>query len=184
MRIIAGTAKGIPLVTPKGREIRPTLDRVRESVFNIIAPALDEETVFLDLFTGTGANGLEALSRGGARSVFVDSSPQSLEISRKNAAKARLSDRATFVRMTLPDNLSKVVRQHGPADIVYADPPFDFDAYEVLLKVIAEAEPHTPQQLVIVEHPSRTTLLEQVSGLNQYRTETYGRASISFYRRG
>lgn len=183
MRIIAGTAKGIPLASPKGREIRPTLDRVRESVFNIIAPNLDEDTVFLDLFTGTGANGLEALSRGASKAIFVDSAAQSLEIARKNASKARLGDCAVFLRMTLPDNLAKVVQQHGPADIIYADPPFDFDAYGTMLEVIATTEPYTPQQLVIVEHPSRTALPEVVSGLNRYRTETYGEAAISFYRR-
>ena len=94
MRIIAGTAKGARLESPIGNDIRPTLDRVRESLFNIIAPRL-ECGPFLDLFAGTGANGIEALSRGAAQADFIDRDPRPTALVEKNLDRTRLSDRAS-----------------------------------------------------------------------------------------
>lgn len=122
MRIISGTAKGIPLVVPKG-EVRPTTDRVREALFSILGERIIDANV-LDLFAGSGALGIESLSRG-ARSVqFVDMNRASCEAVRKNLDKARLASRA---RIAQADALGYVQRESRSAlryDIIFADPPY------------------------------------------------------------
>lgn len=184
MRIISGSARGVQLAAPKGRDVRPTLDRVRESVFNILAPELDgDSVVFADLYCGTGANGLEALSRGASKAVLVDSQATALECARKNATKAKLSDRAVFIRVSLPARLETALNLHGPLNVVYADPPFDSGDHERLLTAIAEAAILAPEGIVIIEHSSRRDTPKSVPGLSRYRQEHYGETMVSFYRR-
>jgi 16S rRNA (guanine966-N2)-methyltransferase len=183
MRIISGSAKGVPLESPKGRDVRPTLDRVRETVFNILTPWLDEEVVFFDLFTGTGANGLEAASRGVKQSILVDSSTNSLSMVEKNAQKTKLTESIQCVRTSLPAGLAKVVQQYGPADLIYADPPFAFEEYEELLRILSATEPFPAQQLMIIEHAGTLELPEQVESLKRSWCESYGHTSVSFYER-
>lgn len=183
MRIISGSAGGVPIESPKGRDIRPTLDRVRESVFNILTPWLDDETIFLDLFTGTGANGLEAASRGVKKSILVDSTSASLSIARRNIEKTKLGDQATCERALLPDGVPKLIGRHGPIDVIYADPPFAFEDYEELLQNIAITKPYPAQQLTVIEHSDKRILPERVEGLLQYRRELYGQTAVTFFER-
>jgi 16S rRNA (guanine966-N2)-methyltransferase len=183
MRIIAGSARGVPLESPKGQDIRPTLDRVRETVFNIITPYIDENTVFMDLFTGTGANGLEALSRGAKKAILVDSSPKSTEIALNNAKKTRLDDCATIERGVLPDKLPSLLRRYGWIEIVYADPPFDFTGYQDLLEVLDASKSISGTSIVVIEHQTSTDLPESVGSLARKRCEDYGHTSVSFYER-
>lgn len=183
MRIIAGKLRGATLAPIKGTDIRPTLDRVRESVFNILTPYLDEESVFLDLFSGTGVNGFEALSRGVKKSIFVDASPQSLKIVRQNAEKLRVLDDCVLIRGSIPEKLVSIGRQFEPVGIVYADPPFNYPDYHGLLCGIDLSGVVEPDGLVLVEHDAkRSTLPEDAGNLHRYREETYGHTQLSFYR--
>lgn len=118
MKIIAGQAKGFPLLIPKG-EVRPTQDRVREALFNILHPILPGARL-LDLFCGTGSVGLEALSRGAARACMVDASRASCNAARENMKRSKLSG-GTVVQA---DCLAYVQRDHGQYDIIFADPPY------------------------------------------------------------
>lgn len=183
MRIISGSSGGVPIESPEGSDIRPTLDRVRESVFNILIPWLDDETVFLDLFTGTGANGLEAASRGVKKSILVDSTPTSLTIARRNIEKTKLGDQATCERVLLPDGLAKLIGRHDPIDVIYADPPFAFEEYDELLRIIAITKPYPAQQLTVIEHSDTRILPERVKDLIQYRREVYGQTAVTFFER-
>ena len=183
MRIIAGTARGVPIQVPKGRDVRPTLDRVRESVFNILTPDLEPETHFADLFCGTGANGLEALSRGVASVVFVDANAESLSCARANAEKTKLSDCARFTRASIPERLSTAIAPLGRIDVIYADPPFAYANYEELLGACSSLEALPHHGLVVVEHSSRVEIPQIVGELTRFRVERYGETSVSFYQR-
>jgi len=182
MRIIAGTARSILLVKLSGKDIRPTPERVRESIFNILIPQLDETTVFLDLFTGTGVNALEALSRGAKQAILVDSASESLNIARKNAQKTKLENQCRFVRGAIPNKLDYIAKNFLPATIVFADPPYAYPDYPGLLEALSIPNLLAPDALVLIEHDNRHTLTEQVLNLQQYRVQTYGSTNISFYK--
>jgi 16S rRNA (guanine966-N2)-methyltransferase len=177
MRVIAGTARGIPLIAPEGRDTRPTSDRVRESLFNILGPRI-VGAEFLDLFAGTGANGIEALSRGAARCVFIEHSRAACDCILKNAQKARVWDRGALHRTALPEALARVP---GTFDIVVADPPYAYEHYADLLQALLDYDSLAPQALVVIEHERRAELPELVGRLHRTRQTQYGDTVLSFY---
>lgn len=177
MRIIAGTARGRRLATPPGDRVRPTLDRVREALFNILAPDI-AGAAFLDLFAGSGANGIEALSRGAAHTLFVDSHPQSLACIRKNLEDTRLIERGTVVNRRLPAEIHRI---QGPYDVIFADPPHEFTDFDGLLTAIAESAVLGEGGQVIVEHGRKIALPKSVGSLNLVRQRPYGMTTLSFY---
>jgi 16S rRNA (guanine(966)-N(2))-methyltransferase RsmD len=177
MRVIAGQARGVRLVAPKGTQIRPTLDRVRESLFNILAPRV-EGARFLDLFAGTGANGIEALSRGAAEAIFVDSDAQSLQCVEENLRRTRLEAGARRLRMVLPRELAAL---HGPFDLIFADPPYRFPEYAELLEGVSARGLLAAGGLLVVEHERRVELPEAVGNLTRTRQARYGDTLLSFY---
>lgn len=176
MRIIAGSAKGTRLVTPKGWNIRPTLDRVREALFSILAARLPKAR-FLDLFAGTGANGLEALSRGAAQATFIDCDRRALAIIEKNLQLTHLSA-GRCLQLDLPKDLPRIA---GPFDIVFADPPYDFSAYADLLHAIDNAQLLAQNGLLILEHRQNTLLPELSGKFTRRRIAEYGDTHLSFY---
>jgi len=131
MRVVAGTARGRRLVAPAGTEVRPTGDRVREAVFNALG-SMDalHDALVLDLFAGSGALGIEALSRGAAHVTFVDSSRASLDAVRTNLATCGVEDRATVVR---GEALAWLRSQGGEFDLALLDPPYSYDEWPALL---------------------------------------------------
>jgi 16S rRNA (guanine966-N2)-methyltransferase len=145
MRIVAGSARGRRLVTPSGLEVRPTTDRVREAVFNALG-SLDAivGARVLDLFAGSGALGIEALSRGAAHATFVDSSPQALRAVQANLDSCGFDDRATVVRA---DALGQLERGGAGHDLVLLDPPYAFDDWPELMDAVWAAGAET----VVVE---------------------------------
>ncbi|HNY86915.1 MAG TPA: 16S rRNA (guanine(966)-N(2))-methyltransferase RsmD [Candidatus Hydrogenedentes bacterium] len=178
MRIIAGTARGRRLEPPPDRATRPTLDRVRESLFNILAPRL-EGAVFADLFAGTGANGLEALSRGAASAVFVESDGQMLSLLRRNVSHCGFEDRAVLHRLTLPGGLSGL---RGPFDLVFADPPWRYEGYGALLEALAASGVVRPGGWVVLESGAKTAPPpDAAGGLEAFRRQRYGETLLSFY---
>lgn len=177
MRVIGGSARGVPLVAPEGKDTRPTSDRVRESLFNIIGLRV-VDAQFLDLFAGTGAHGIEALSRGAARAIFVENAKPACECILKNAQKARVWDQAGLHRTAMPEALARVP---GPFDIVVANPPYAYEHYEALLQGLQDHQLLAPQALVVIEHERRTMLPELVGFLKRARQVTYGDTTLSFY---
>src|SRR5207248_5823177 len=122
MRIIAGSHKGARIFAPKGRETRPTGDRVREAAFNLLGPGAAEEATVLDLFAGSGAMGLEALSRGAAHATFVENDRDACRVIDANLDKLRL--RATVL---CQDAVRALAQERRRFDLVLCDPPYDFD---------------------------------------------------------
>ena len=179
MRVIAGKARGIRLQAPKGQRVRPTLDRVRESLFNILGPRLPGAR-FLDLFAGTGANGIEALSRGAEHCAFVDDDVRSLRIIRANLETVRLAQAAEVFRYSLPSGLARVGAEPG-YDIVFADPPYDFKKYDALLDGLSQHHLLQGGGIVVIEHDAQTALPDGCGPLRLDRQTRYGDTRLSFY---
>ena len=170
MRVVAGSAKGRPLVAPPGRDTRPTSDRVRESIFNALfsLDAVDGATV-LDLFAGSGALGIEALSRGAARCTFVESVRPALDAVRTNLEATGVADRATVVATTAAAYLA---RRPGRFDLALCDPPYAFDGWSDLLAAL-EAD------LVVCESDRP---VDHGAGWRVVRTRHYGGTVVTFGR--
>ncbi len=179
MRIIAGSARGLRIEAPPGPNVRPTLDRVREALFSILMPRL-EDARFVDLFCGSGANGIEALSRGAANVTFVDQDRKALNTVRDNLNRARVATHATCLQLEIPREIQRIP---GTFDLVFADPAYDFDAYDALLDAIAAGTLLAEDGLVIVEHRRSVDLPATTDALTRTRVAPYGQCALSFYAR-
>lgn len=177
MRIIAGTAKGRRLTVPDDYAIRPSADRVRENLFNILAFRI-QGARFLDLFCGTGAVGIEALSRGAAHATFIDFKETALRLTRRNLLHCRLGQFAMCLCLNLPEQLPQPAL---PYDIVFADPPYAFDQHEELLQAVQHKQCLAPEGMVIIETAHKCTMPDRVDALTQSRRKRYGEISLTFY---
>jgi 16S rRNA (guanine(966)-N(2))-methyltransferase RsmD len=172
MRVIAGEFRSRRLKSIPGLATRPTPDRLRETLFDILAPCI-KGAVFVDAYAGTGAVGIEALSRGARHACFLERSCHALEAIRENLASLSLKSRATVVTGPVLLTLSRY-----PADIVFADPPYELEReYNALLDAIAELRP----ALAIVQHAVRRVLPETHAGLARARLVKQGDNALSFY---
>lgn len=182
LRVIAGAAKGTPLKIPHG-EVRPTLDRVREALFSIIGPSI-EGGRFLDLYAGSGANGIEALSRGAAYTLFIDSDPIAIECIRSNLARIRVLGSSRVVRATLPKDVGAVV-SGDTFDYVFADPPYALDEYDHLIGTVAADGILRPGGRLIVEHEARRDLsTTSYPSMTYVRTYRYGGSALTVFQYG
>ncbi len=179
MRIIAGEFKGRRLKTPTWDGLRPTSDKLRETLFNIIGTRVPEARV-LDLFAGTGAVGLESLSRGAAHVVFVEPDRRAATLISENVALCDARDRCAIIRDTAERALRKPI-DDDPFDLVLLDPPYDF---EPLAKVIRAAARHlAPDGLLILEHASRRSA-PAVDRLRVVRTVGSGDSALTIFEAG
>jgi 16S rRNA (guanine966-N2)-methyltransferase len=177
MRIAGGIGKGQRLKVPAGSRVRPTSDKVKQALFNILADRV-EGASFLDLFAGAGGIGIEALSRGASRVVFVDGSRESVAVIKKNIETARVHDRAEVVPAKTETYLKK---QSGPFDIVFLDPPYA-EELGPLLELIAASGVVQPGGIVIAEHFKKQSSPEAAGALARYREARYGDTVLVFYR--
>lgn len=182
MRVIAGIYRGRVLKSPPDLKTRPTSDRLRETLFNILNPRITEETKFLDLCAGTGAIGIEALSRGAKKVTFVD-------IARKNCALTE----ENLDKLSIPENQTEVIcekaekflaKNQESFDIVYFDPPYK-DDYQSILLHFGEKESKilNIDGLLIAEHSIKTVLPDEVGELRRWRLLKQGDSALSFYER-
>ncbi len=136
MRIIAGTCRSRSIVAPRGMETRPTYDRVRETVFDILQFEVPGSAV-LDLYTGSGALALESLSRGAARAVMCDMDGEAVRVASRNAESLGLKDRCEVLRMTDSEALKALSARREAFDLIFLDPPYRMDLTEVLARIAA-----------------------------------------------
>ncbi len=181
MRIVAGEARGRRLRSADLAGLRPSLDRVREALFSILGDVSGASV--LDLFAGTGALGIEALSRGAGRTVFVEGDPQALELVRANLASSGLAARASVRHATLPRGLESLVRDEQPFDLVLADPPYEGTARDQTLTDPYFDRLLAPQGLLVVEHDAHHPPAERLGALERVDQRRYGSTRLSFYRR-
>lgn len=139
MRVIAGSARRLQLKAPEGMDTRPTTDRVKESLFNMLNPDL-YDCAFLDLFSGSGAIGIEALSRGASRAVFADISPFCTDIIKQNLENTRLADRAEIIQSDVFTAVRRLADRGDKFDIIFMDPPYAEGFYAPVLEEIRKAE--------------------------------------------
>ena len=178
MRVITGTARGTNLKAPDGLSTRPTADKVKQAVFNIIQYEIAGEV--LDLFAGSGQLGIEALSRGAAHGVFVDAGKPAIAVIRENLKKTHLEDRAEVVccdYMTYLANCRKRFR------IVFLDPPYAENYLENAIKRISEIDILAEGAIIITERPLGKPLDEEFDLLERSKDYNYGKTTITLFRR-
>jgi 16S rRNA (guanine966-N2)-methyltransferase len=183
MRVIAGVYRGRVLRSPSNFKTRPTSDRLRETLFNIISPKIDEETRFLDLCAGTGAIGIEALSRGAGFASFVDKSRRSCALIEQNLDALEIPETETDVVCSSAETF--VSREHEKSwDIIYYDPPYDSDYAEVLLEIgTSENTILKTGGMLIAEHHSKKNMPDVVENLRRWRILKQGESYLSFYEK-
>lgn len=156
MRVIAGKARRLPLVAPEGRDTRPTTDRIKETLFNILQDEIPG-CHFLDLFSGSGGIGIEALSRGARETVFVEFGKEALACIRANLKKTKLADQAVVLPVEVTYGISKLEKMGKTFDIIYADPPYRKDFEPKILNLLASSGIVKPGTLVVLESSLETT---------------------------
>lgn len=188
MRVIAGKYRSRPLRALRGMDIRPTSDRLRETLFNVVTagnPAALEGSVWLDLFAGTGAVGIEAISRGAKEVYFVESSATAAHAIRKNLESLGITENFNLLQDELPRAFWKMERQRVGADVVFLDPPYRMkEAYANTLRALAESKLIWAMSVVIAEHEKQFDPGVEFGALRRFRHLVQGSAALSFYRIG
>lgn len=179
VRVISGSARGLKLNTPGDDRVRPTTDRVKESMFNIVQDWVYDSQV-LDLFAGSGALGIETLSRGASQAVFCDNSLDSIKIIKSNIEKARVVDRSQIVSGDFKRCLRDMEAKNQSFDMIFVDPPYYEGLFEEVLDTIRSCKILKKDGIVIVEHDAKRPI-GQVEGLEVYKEKKYGITMLTFY---
>ncbi len=179
MRVIAGTARSVPLRTREGLDTRPTTDRVKVSMFNIIQFAIEGRRV-LDLFGGSGQLAIEALSRGASHGVIVDASQEAVEVIRENLRRTKLENMAQVVRM---DYLSYLSTCRETFHLIFLDPPYHGPMLENALQKIGESALLTRGGIIVTERPAEKQLTATFPGLIRSKDYRYGKTVVTLFRK-
>lgn len=184
MRIISGTARGTKLFTLEGLDTRPTLDRVKEPLFNIINFDL-EDAVVLDLFAGSGALGLEAISRGAKKVFLCEKNRNAANIVEKNIEKTKFHDQAVLVRNDFEKAISFIEQLNEKIDVVFIDPPYKTDLIKKSLEKILDSDILNDDFIIIAETDEPERILKDINilNINVFDTRKYGRVSLIFLNR-
>ena len=182
MRVISGIYRGRVLKSPADNRTRPTSDRLRETLFNVLAPRIDEGTRFLDLCAGTGAIGIEALSRGAEFVTFVDKSKKSCALIEENLDKLDVAESSTEILGLDADNFTG--REHTQGwDIAFFDPPYESDYSLVMHEFGYNKTLLNDGGVLVVEHHTKKQVPDEVGTLRRWRLLKQGETSLSFYER-
>lgn len=179
MRVIAGTLRGRRLLAPAGLATRPTADRIRESLFNILAGSVRNQRV-LDLFAGTGALGIEALSRGATCAVFVDQAKAALTALRRNIQDLGLDAHARVIHWNILNNLNCLKDQPAAFDLIFMDPPYETHAVAPAVAALVSCGALAPGARVIIEHSTREHFDPSPMGLSLTDQRRFGKTLVSF----
>ena len=183
MRVISGTAKRTLLFSLDGLETRPTADRIKETIFNIIHNKISE-SYFLDLFSGSGAMGIEALSRNAQKVFFVEKSPAAMDIIKKNLSKTKLNENAVCILDDALNFLRKYAEKNAEKfDIIFLDPPYGTDYIKDVLLLIRDSKILNNEGIIIVEQENTSEILD-IEGFYNYRTLNYKITDVVFYKQG
>ena len=183
MRIISGTARGTKLFTLEGQTTRPTLDRVKESIFNIIQNQIIDSN-FLDVFSGSGAIGLEAASRGAKKVILCDKSKDAINIINKNIEKTHLKEKIELYNLDYETLLKNKIKEK--MDIIYIDPPYNSNFAIKTVEYIIEKKIADKNSTIIIETDCEEKILEELKKIDIEITDKrrYGRATLIFIKIG
>ena len=179
LRVISGSAKGHKLKTVNGTVTRPTADRVKESVFNIISSFISGARV-LDLYSGTGNLGIEALSRGADFSLFVDKGRECILTIKENLFHTKLSEKSSIMPMDVFAALNKLSKENRKFDIIFLDPPYNKNLVEKTLKCLVESDIIEQDGMVIAEHDFKDEVPQEMGYLKRFKHQKYGDTIVSF----
>ena len=181
MRVISGKVRGLKLDTPKNDDVRPTTDRVKESLFNIINPYVIDSNV-LDLFAGTGSLGIECLSRGALSSTFVDVSKDSINIVKSNVKKARVENESTILNLDFKTAIDRLKVQNKKFDIIFMDPPYYKNMFIDAISNIDNSDLLSEDGIIVVEHDTKDKFVDKIGRLEKSKEKKYGNTTLTFYK--
>lgn len=177
MRIIAGSLKGRRLNTPNTNKIRPTTDKVKEAIFSMLM-AYTEDAVVIDLFSGTGNLGLEAISRGARYCYFCDKSRESLLLLKENIKYCGVEDNSTIISGEYESNLERI---HDEADIIFLDPPYKDGLIKNCMLIIEKNNLLKDDGVIVIERGAREMLEDNIYGFYKIKEKRYGTILVSLY---
>lgn len=182
MRIIAGVYRGLRLRTLKGGNLRPTTDQMRETLFDVLGPRVVGAT-FLDAYAGTGAVGLEALSRGARDVVFIEHHRAASQLIRQNLAALDIHSGYNLLTCAVLTGLERLERDNERFDVIFLDPPYhEIREYHHTLRQLARGPLVKPSSIVVAEHSKHIELEENYLSLHRTRLLRHGDAQLAFYR--
>lgn len=181
MRVISGKARGLKLNAPKNDDVRPTTDRVKESLFNMINSYIMDSDV-LDLFAGTGSLGIECLSRGSNKCIFVDNSKESINIVKSNIKKARVESESTILNLDFKSAINSLGLKNEKFDIIFMDPPYYKNMFSDALGSIDNKNLLKEDGIIVVEHDTKDKFPDNIGRLYKTRDKKYGNTTITFYK--
>ncbi|MBA4538809.1 16S rRNA (guanine(966)-N(2))-methyltransferase RsmD [Bacillus aquiflavi] len=180
MRVVSGTCKGRSLKPVPGKQTRPTTDKVKEAIFNMIGPYFDGG-LGLDLFAGSGSLGIEALSRGLDKVIFVDRDMKAFQVIKHNIVSCRLTEQSEIYRNDSERALKALIKRGLVFDYIFLDPPYKKQKLQLLIETIEKGRLLKEHGVIVCEHDCMTELQDNIGTLTRRNRETYGMIDISIY---
>ena len=180
MRIVAGKNKGNIIKSPKDLSVRPTSEKVREALFDILGASVSE-ICFLDLFAGTGAVGIEALSRGAKKAIFIEKEIKCVKIIKENLEKTKNSQNAEVYKIDFLSGLKLLAKKNYSLDYIFLDPPYNKGLVNISLLEISNLPILRKNGWVIAQHYKKEEVMENLSNLRLFDQRRYGECYLSFY---
>jgi len=183
LRVIAGEFKGKKLIPIKGAKIRPTSDKIKAAIFNILGSSIKDKKI-LDLFSGTGALGIEAISRGAEFCIFMDNDKYPISVINKNVSLCRIENRTEIIKRDIIGSDKVINYANYPFDIIFLDPPYKENIIDTVIKKISKTVFENLQVTIIAEHSIKTKPPQIITPFILYDTRRYGNTAISFFSSG
>ena len=180
MRVISGRVRGLKLNCPSGEDTRPTLDRVKEAIFSMLLPYLSGASV-LDLYAGSGALGIEALSRGADKSFFIDNSAKAIECIKDNISRSQFNDSACIIKSAAENFLKNCDQKF---DIIFLDPPYAKGLYDSSLSLIESHHLLSENGIIVAEWDYEVGFAEKTGSFEIFKEKKYGRVGITLLKWG
>lgn len=181
MRVVSGERKGMPLKAVDGKTTRPTTDKVKEAIFNIIGPYF-QGGIALDLFAGTGGLGIETLSRGADKAIFVEKDKRAFSVLKENIQKCRYEDVAELYLTDAIRAVKAILKRDITIDYLFLDPPYHKEEYYALVQQLVDGNKLSEDAIILCEHAKEVQLPESFGPFQLTRQETYASSVISIYR--